>query len=203
MIESGAFGTLTAIHSDFFIGAHFGGFREQMENVLLIDMAIHTFDAARFMAGETPLAVYCHETNPEGSWYAHGAAANALFEFSGGGVFTYRGSWAAEGARTSWDASWRVIGTKGTLLWDGTDRIVASVVAGDEGFLRPLAPIEVPPASHPAQTNGHASVIADFIDSINAGRPPETAGTDNIHSLAMVFAAVESARLGQRVPITI
>lgn len=81
-IESGAIGDLTGIHCDFFIGAHFGGFREEMEHVLLLDMAIHTFDAARFIADKTPLAVYCHEENPQGSWYAHGAAATAIFELS-------------------------------------------------------------------------------------------------------------------------
>jgi len=92
LIEGGALGTLTGLHADFFIGAHFGGFREAMQNVLLLDMAIHTFDAARFMSGKQPLAVYCHETNPEGSWYAHGAAANAIFEMSDGVAFGYRGS---------------------------------------------------------------------------------------------------------------
>ena len=46
-IASGALGTLNAIHCDFFVGAHFGGFREQMRDVLLVDMAIHTLDAAR------------------------------------------------------------------------------------------------------------------------------------------------------------
>ena len=35
------------------------------------------------------------------------------------------------------------------------------------------------------------------------GRPPETVSSDNIKSLAMVFAAIESARTGQRVPITV
>ena len=42
-------GELTAVHVDFFIGAHFGGFRDQMQHVLLLDMAIHTFDAARWI----------------------------------------------------------------------------------------------------------------------------------------------------------
>jgi predicted dehydrogenase len=46
-VESGAIGELTGIHCDFFLAPHFGGFREEMENVLLLDMAIHTFDAAR------------------------------------------------------------------------------------------------------------------------------------------------------------
>jgi len=202
MIESGVLGELTALHADFFIGAHFGGFREQMQDVLLLDMAIHTLDAARFMAGADPLAVYALESNPRGSWYAHGAAANAIFEFSDDVLFTYRGSWVAEGGTTSWESQWRIVGTTGTLLWDGAERFEARAVDGDSGFLRPLRDVAVPPPPRPAQTHGHASVIAEFLDAIETGRVPETAGSDNIKSLAMVFAAIESARTRQRVLIT-
>ena len=200
-IASGALGELTALHADFFIGAHFGGFREDMDDVLLLDMAIHTLDAARFMSGADPVAVYCQETNPRGSWYRHGAAANAIFEFSGDVTFTYRGSWVAEGATTSWESIWRVIGTSGTLLWDGADAFQLKQVADNSGFLRPLKDAAVSPPPHPSQTHGHASVIAEFLDAIETGRQPETAGPDNIKSLAMVFAAIESARTRQRVLI--
>ncbi|THK36131.1 Gfo/Idh/MocA family oxidoreductase [Ensifer sp. MPMI2T] len=200
-VESGAIGTLTGLHCDFFIGAHFGGFREEMDNVLLLDMAIHTFDAARFIAAKTPLAVYCHESNPRGSWYAHGAAANAIFELSDDVTFTYRGSWCAEGANTSWESQWRIIGTEGTLLWDGAESFQANKVAGSEGFLRELLPIEIPEPADQTETHGHASVIADFVTAIRSGKKPETASDDNINSLAMVFAAIESARTRQRVTI--
>jgi predicted dehydrogenase len=201
-IASGALGELTALHADFFIGAHFGGFREAMEHPLLLDMSIHTLDAARFMSGKEPLAVYCLESNPRGSWYAAGAAADAIFEFSDDVVFTYRGSWVAEGGPTSWESAWRIVGTGGTLLWDGADRFEARAPAEQSGFLRPLKDVAVSPPPHPAQTHGHASVIAEFLDAIAAGRPPETAGNDNIKSLAMVFGAIESARTKARVAIT-
>jgi predicted dehydrogenase len=203
LIESGALGDVTALHCDFFVGAHFGGFRDEMENVLLLDMAIHTLDAARFMAGAAPKAVYCLENNPRGSWYAHGAAANAIFEFDDGIVFNYRGSWCAEGANTSWESAWRVVGTRGTLTWDGAELFEARVVAGDSGFFRDLATIEVPAPKDMDQTHGHASVLAEFLDAIEAGRPPETASNDNIKSLAMVFAAIESAKTRQRVTIAV
>lgn len=202
LIESGALGDITSLNCDFFIGAHFGGFREDIDNVLLLDMAIHTLDAARFMAGKLPKAVYCLETNPRGSWYRHGAAANAIFEFEDDVVFNYRGSWAAEGANTSWEGAWRIIGTRGTLLWDGDAQFQARVVNGETGFFRDLADIDVPEPADPDQTHGHASVIVDFLSAIENGRPPETASNDNIKSLAMVFAAIESAKTGQRVIIS-
>ena len=202
LLESGALGELTTINCDFFIGAHFGGFRDVMQHPLLLDMAIHTLDAARFMAGAAPRAVYCLETNPKGSWYAQGAAANAIFEFADGVVFNYRGSWSAEGAITSWESAWRIIGTKGTLLWDGYDSFEAKVVSNDSGFFRDLVAIDVPPPADDAQTHGHQSVIADFVAAIAGGRQPETVSSDNIKSLAMVFAAIDSAQKHQRVEIS-
>jgi predicted dehydrogenase len=200
-IESGAIGDLTGLHADFFIGAHFGGFREDMDNVLLLDMAIHTFDAARYMSGKMPEAVYCNEVNPHGSWYRTGASAFAIFEMSDDVRFTYRGSWCAEGANTSWESQWRINGTKGTVLWDGLEAFDAHRVAADEGFLREQEQIAVPEFSHISETEGHASVIRAFLDAVAEGRAPETGAEDNIRSLAMVMAAIESARTGQRVVI--
>jgi predicted dehydrogenase len=200
-LESGALGEPTSLHCDFFLAPHFGGFREEMEHPLLLDMAIHTFDAARFMADKVPLAVYAQETNPKGSWYAQGAAANAIFEFSDGVTFTYRGSWCAEGAPTSWEASWRFVGTNGSLLWDGAERFEARVVASEGKFLNDLRIVEVPEVHEMEKTHGHASVIAEFLAAIEEGRRPETDGTDNIKSLAMVFAAIESAATRERVEI--
>jgi predicted dehydrogenase len=200
-IESGAIGQVTGIHCDFFLGPHFGGFREKMDNVLLLDMAIHTFDAARFVSGKTPVSVYCLETNPAGSWYSHGAAANAIFRLSDDVVFTYRGSWCAEGERTSWESAWRIVGSKGMLTWDGEDKFKAAVAGSEPGLLHGFTPVDVPLPAREEETHGHASVIADFLDAISTGREPETVSHDNIKSLAMVLGAIESAKSGQSIDL--
>ena len=200
LLDSGEIGEITGLHADFFLGPHFGGFREAMDHVLLLDMAIHTFDAARYLLPSEPTGVFCQETNPAGSWYAHGASANALFDCAGGAVFTYRGSWCAEGAPTAWESSWRITGTRGSVLWDGNDGITGAVRDGDEGFFRPTRPI-VLPEPPPLPAEGHAGVILDFLTARASGRPPLSVGTDNIRSLAMVFAAIQSAETGRHVPI--
>lgn len=200
-VKEGLIGDLSAIHCDFFLAPHFGGFREEMRNVLLLDMAIHTFDAARFVAGEVPNAVYCLETNPKGSWYSHGAAANAVFEFSNNVVFTYRGSWCAEGERTSWESAWRLVGSKGMITWDGEDSLKASLAGMDAGLLHGSDFVNVSGPENDAETHGHASVLSSFLDAIKSGTSPETASYDNINSLAMVVGAIESANLRQRVTI--
>lgn len=201
-VEEGLIGEVSGIHCDFFIGPHFGGFREAMDNVLLLDMAIHTFDAARFVSGKQPLSVYCVETNPSGSWYAHGASANAIFRLSGDGVFTYRGSWCAEGRRTSWESAWRLVGSKGMITWDGEDAFEATVAGDEPGLLRGHRSLSIPAAPDEDETHGHESVLAKFVDAVKTGRRPETASDDNIKSLSMVFGAIESARTGLPVSIS-
>lgn len=201
-LAGGTLGPLTTLHSDFFLGAHFGGFRERMEHVLLLDMAIHTFDAARFLSGADPVAVYCREWNPAGSWYDHGASAVAVFEMTGGLVYTYRGSWCAEGLNTAWEAEWRAIGRQGSLTWDGGLEVRAQVVTQSGEFRSVVAEAEVPETDPGEKTGGHAGLIREFARCVREGGTPETVCTDNIKSLAMVFGAIESAGSGRRVEIT-
>jgi predicted dehydrogenase len=202
LVASGRLGPLTTITSDFFIGAHFGGFRDAMRHVLLLDMAIHTFDAARLISGADPVSVYCKEWNPAGSWYAHGASALAIFELSDGSVYSYRGSWCAEGLPTSWDADWRIVGAKGSARWDGETTIAAEVVTATGGFRSETAPVETPPLDPDDGVGGHAGIIAEFVRCVRTGARPETICTDNIKSLAMVFGAIESAEQGRPVKIS-
>lgn len=202
-LDSGAIGKPTSIHADFFIAPHFGGFREEMAHVLLLDMAIHTFDAARYMVGGEPAGVYCQEWEPANSWYRQGSSASAVFDLGGGKIFTYAGSWCADGFRTSWEGSWRIIAERGSLTWDGSDALKAEVVApGREGIFDKTQAIDVPALDPADRVGGHLGIIRDFIHAIETGSEPETRGADNIKSLAMVFGAIESAETGRRVAIT-
>jgi predicted dehydrogenase len=200
-INSGAIGPLTTVNCDFFIGAHFGGFRDRMRHVLLLDMAIHTFDAARLITGADPVSVYCHEWNPSRSWYDHDASAVAIFEMSGGIVYTYRGSWCAEGLNTPWESDWRIIGEQGTIKWHGNEIIEAQTVAATGEFFSQFKDLQIPTLDPADRVGGHTGLIQEFVDSIRQGTTPETICTDNIKSLVMVFAAIESAETGKLIKI--
>ena len=194
-------GPLGILNSDFYIGAHFGGFRDQMPSPLLLDMAIHTFDAARYLSGADPVAVYCEEFNPPWSWYQGAACATAIFEMTNGLRYTYRGSWCAEGRHTAWEAEWRAVGPHGTATWDGQGTPVAQVVVGSGGF-------HVPTKTREAEVEldapaGIAGSLRDFLRALKTGAPPMGECHDNIKSLAMVFAAIESAATGKRVLIAL
>ena len=200
LVNSGRLGELNTLNIDFYQGIHFGGYREQMKHVLLLDMAIHSFDLARFISGLDPISVYCQEWNPKGSWYKHGASAQAIFELQKGVVFNYRGSWCAEDVQTSWNGRWRAQCSSGGATWDGEGNINAVGVSSPEDKVKKIGSFK-PDRPKPLKHAGHSGVIREFIDCLKEGSVPQTVCTDNIKSLAMVLAAIESAETGKKVKI--
>jgi len=200
-LARGAIGNVQEAHADFFIGPHFGGFRDQMDFPLLMDMSIHTFDAARFLTGADPLSVYCHSFNPARSWFKGDASAIVIFEMTGGVVFCYRGSWCALGERTDWHSQWRILGSAGSVVWDGEMAFDAEAIEPNAApaFFDSMRKLKVPVAPMPVER--HAALMAEFVAAPRAGRPSETNCPDNIKSLAMVLAAVESAKTGRKVAV--
>lgn len=202
LIETGTIGKPGYIGADFFLGPHFGGFRDAMDSPLLLDMSIHTFDQARLILGVDPLSVYCQEFNPAGSWYEGNAAAICIYEMSDGSIFCYRGSWCAEGAQTSWEASWRITGEKGSAIWDGRGEPYAEVVAeGDQmgKFIREYT--RVNGEAIELINTFHHGCLDEMFSSLEEKRPAETDCRDNRFSMAMVLGAIESAKTGRKINI--
>ena len=203
LIQAGPIGDITTVNCDFYLGCHFGGFRDEMDSPLILDMAIHHFDLCRFLTGCDPVAVYAHEFNPKGSWYRGDVATTAVFEMSNGVVFTYRGSWCAEGCHTSWNGDWRIVGTDGTILMEQDQPPKGQRVKdpSQEAFNLDLVDI----GAEPAEIDGEniAGSLNEFLDYLEGGPVPQGECHDNIKSLAMVFAAIESSQSRQRVQIEI
>ncbi|GAB3746210.1 Gfo/Idh/MocA family protein [Microlunatus parietis] len=175
---------------EFFKAPHFGGFRDAMAEPLLVDMAIHQFDLARKLIGAEPVSVRCRSFNPSWSWYAGNAAAEATFEFAGGAVFTFVGSWCSPGLETSWNGSWRASTAAGTARWDGDHAPVAELADGT------AIPSEV--GTEPEQIAGS---LAEFVQALRTGAAPQSEARTNINSVAMVEAAVRSSQTGTTVAL--
>jgi predicted dehydrogenase len=146
---------------------------------LLLDMAIHLFDAARALTGADPLSVYCDSYSPPWSWYAGPAAAAAVFRMTGDLRFSFVGNWAAPRNETGWTGWWRAIGEGGIATWDGED----------------------PPDLDPTRFRGLEASLADFVAAVRDGGVPQGEAHDNLKSLAMCHAAVESAARGAPVSV--
>ena len=184
-------GEVGLLTSEFLRAPHFGGFREEMDHPLLVDMAIHSFDVARAVIDRVPRSVDCRSFNPSWSWFRGDAAAEALFEFEGGARFQYFGSWVAPGLETSWNGSWRAGTAQGTVTWDGE-----STVSVQEGG-GPVEVVDVPPAEHESIDGS----LAEFIGAVRTGATPSGEIHGNVWTLAMVEAAVRST--GTRRPVDI
>jgi len=188
-----ALGPVGVVTTQFFRAAHFSGFREEMADPLLVDMAIHPFDSARFVLGSEPVSVYCQAFNPPWSWFAGSASATAVFTFENGARYVYTGSWCAPGAQTSWNGEWRVSGRDGTLTWDGEGRPALAPLPGTS------PPGPAAPAGAGRQGIGWA--LREFVDALRTGVVPMGEVHENLMSLAMVEAAVASAASGAPVQL--
>lgn len=185
---SASLGSVGIVSAEFFKAPHFGGFRDAMDHPLLLDMAIHQFDTARFLLDADPVSVFCEEYNPSWSWYRGDAGATAIFEMTGGERFVFTGSWCSPGQETSWNAAWRISGEHGTVLWDGEGDPVSSLGA-DSG----------PGGDDPGQEI--AGSLRDFVTALRTGNTPMGQVHQNIMSLAMVEAAMLSASTGTRISV--
>ena len=188
-------GDVGIVTTEFFKAPHFGGFREEMDHVLLVDMAIHAFDVARYLLDQEPTSVYCEEYNPSWSWYAGDAATTALFEFSGGARYMFTGSWCSPGLETSWNGSWRISGARGTASWDGEGPALLEL----PGQPQPADKADEPGYRQDAEEI--AGSLAEFVNALRTGVTPAGEVHSNVLSLCMVEAAVLSAEKKERIDI--
>lgn len=183
-------GPVGSLSCEFFKAPRFGGFREQMAEPLLVDMAIHQFDLARKLIGAEPLSVYCDSYNPDWSWFTGHAAADAVFRFEGGARFVFTGSWCAPGLETSWNGRWRASSANGTAIWDGDSAPVAEDASGT------TMPADI--GTGPEEIAGS---LAEFVRALRTSSTPQTEVHANVVSVAMVEAAVRSSASGAPVRI--
>jgi myo-inositol 2-dehydrogenase/D-chiro-inositol 1-dehydrogenase len=162
-----------------------GDFRYSMQHVLLVDMSIHHFDLIRAALGTNPQRLYAQTWHvPEGN-YQYDAAASVLMTMDSGTRVSYTGNWASFGPETSWNADWEFVGEDGRIVW--TDAGVTLQRWGEESADLPVA--------EPGDAQG--ALVHEFVTAITAGTPPPSHAGDNINSLAIVFAAIESSLTGE------
>jgi predicted dehydrogenase len=196
MIREGVIGEVGQVKIDFYKGVDFGGgFRHEMDNPVLVDMSIHHFDLIRFVTGLNPETAQGSAWNPGWSNYAGDCSSTILFTMSGGARVLYNASWCAKGDFCDWNGNWQIEGEKGTLLY--ANEVVTHIPV--EGLYKGGEPVTV--ELDAMERMGQAWVLNNLIECRATGGTPETVCTDNIHSVAMVFAAVDAVESGNVVPV--
>ncbi|EWS79807.1 oxidoreductase [Brachybacterium phenoliresistens] len=187
--ELGGAGVVT---TRFSRAPRFGGFREEMAHPLIVDMAIHAFDAGRVLIDADPVSVDAVSANPPWSWYDGDAVATVTIRYASGATHTYTGSWCSPGEETSWNGRWSLSCPRGTVAWDG-DTVPSAT--GEDGQ---QLPGRAPGAEELWELD--ASLDA-FARAVREGTTPESEVHANIWTQAIVEAAVRSADAGRRVTL--
>jgi predicted dehydrogenase len=159
---------------------------------LVRDMSIHHFDLMRAITGREPLTVCAKAWQPQWSWFKHDPCVLAFFEFEGGLKVAYDGTWVTRGRETLWDGYWRVECPEGVIELRG-DRV--HIISAD----MPGQDTEVELQREPS--SGQTAALQEFQKAVEERREPETSGRDNLKSLAMCSATVESSRIGAPVNV--
>ena len=197
LLHDGTLGDPVACYLDFHF--YYGtGYRYFfLDEPLLGDMAIHHFDALRFVLDDEPLEVSCHSWAEPGTPFAGPAAAVATMRFAKGAVVSYRGSWLTRGPATPYGGHWRLDGTGGTIEFTFRGAFEDREKLDRLTLHRPGEPPEA--VRLPGmQCKDRKGALDAFARWIRDGEPPEGASTatDNLKSLALMFAAIRSARQG-------
>jgi len=171
------------------------GHRHYMiDHPLLMDMAIHHFDLMRFILQQSPTQVECRAWNPPWSNFRQPAEAVATIAFDNGAVVSYRGSWLSTGTPTPWAGAWRIECQRGKIAF--TSR--ADRGLGDDKLTirqhgkKAVRAVELP--DMPLHDR-HGSLAA-FVAAVQTGQQPHCSGRDNLGSLALLYALVDSAESG-------
>lgn len=160
--------------------------------MLINDMMVHHFDLLRYVLGENPESVQAITWNQPWGWHAGDACHAIVFEYASGLRATHVCVGCAVGSKTSWNGDWRIEGPQGSIDWDQTGTWHSHLHRTPEKIDRRQIEHLSVPASEQA-------ILDEFFAAIQENREPECSAGDNLVSLSMVFAAIQSAKEGRKV----
>ncbi len=203
IVADGFLGALVHIAVDFrrYSGALPAPGHLSWPQPLLLDMSVHHFDLMRAVIGREPREVFCRTWNPTWAGFVDPPEGAAAIVFDDGLVVSYRGSWICPVRPTPWAGEWRMEFEQGELWWTSRSDNMTS----DDDVVR-LYRRNGPPEGEPVDLPtlpalDRAGALAQFAQSLDQQTAPETSAQDNLGSLAIVYAAIESAATGEPVRI--
>jgi len=162
---------------------------------LITDMGIHHFDMLRYVLDRVPLRVYARTWNAPWGWHAGDAGHTAIIEFEGGLIGTHHSLGCSVGKQSPWNGEWRIEGPEGSLTWEEDSLYLTRAYPADKQKREEI------PQDELSQT-GQDALLTEFVSAVRESREPECSGQDNLKSLALVFAGIQSAKEGRPVEIS-
>ncbi len=190
--ESGKLGRLQHIIGryacDYRKYGAWGAWRHDMQFGLLFEGSVHHMDMMRFLSGGNCEILTGFGWNPEWSSFKHYSSGIYLMKMTNGTYTCYEGNSSAAGILNCWHSEYyRAEFENGTVEISHGSEIKIHRAGQDT---------EVYEASA-MKLSGHDYLFNEFLDWLDSGKPSVTRIEDNIHSFAMVIAAVDTTIDGQ------
>lgn len=175
-----------AVTAEVFVPLHAPGFRTGQDLPATTDLAVHAFDQIRRLITAPPVDVHCSET-PAAFLDTHCSVTTISVRFADASLFTYRGGFTTGTAlRTPPTGRWQAEGTGGGAAWDG-ERTVTTTAPTTMSPQRSQLPQALP---------GYQLCLQSMIDALHGATAPKCHAVGNLGTIALLDAAVTSARLG-------
>jgi predicted dehydrogenase len=187
-------GKVGSVFVSFQKAPYFTGFRIEIDEPLITDMAIHHFDQMRNLFETDASSVLAYSWNTEWSRFRGNPCATVIFEMGNGAVVSYTGDWVSQGRETPWDGDWYIEGAGGELRWTRNDvafqttNLLQEVYTKDaleRGGELTLDLIDM-------EEEDRWACLAELAAAVNEDREPLSSGRDNLGTLAMVIGACRS-----------
>jgi len=171
-------------------------FRHTMPHALLVEGGVHHFDQLRNLTGGNCATMAGWEWNPP--WSSSKGEFNGFYvmRMTNGVHASYEGNGTAAGEQNSWHDEYYRAECEFGAVAVGRDHIVR-VHRFKRGGSQTTEEV---PTVRPAW-EGHQALVAQFLDWLDGGPTPPTVIDDNLQTAAMLFAAIEAARLNQSVDV--
>jgi predicted dehydrogenase len=204
-LRSGRYGALDYLVCRFTCDcrkfASWGKFRHEIPDSLMIEGAVHHLDILADLAGADCDTLYAETWNPAWGEYAGDSQGLVILRMENGVRATYEGAktnavglngWTQEYVRAECEQATLVLSRRHLERFSyHPERQWASVQEG--------AGESLPLLQQPKWAN--VWLIEKFTRWLDGGEPMETNVEDNLQSVALVFAAIESSRTGMPVKV--
>ena len=195
LMDQGAIGAVRRI--DFTMSVHsdvcLRGYRSELPHLVLQDLSIHHLDLIRYLSSQECESLYVRDWSSVEAGLEISATTDvcAVLNMSGPVTVCYTASLRRLMDHVGYVCAARIAGSEGELVLDG-DRITLQTRAAHAAGEEPRVIVPEPPEVDTWQA---------FARAIETRQPTLTGSGDNIRSLEVLFAAVESAETGAVVAV--
>jgi predicted dehydrogenase len=205
MLRSGQYGALDYLVCRFTTDCRkygaWGNFRHDIIDTLMIEGSVHHLDILADMAGAKCDTLYAQTWNPSWGEFAGDSQGLVMMHFENGTRGVYEGAKTNAVALNGWGQEYiRAECEGGTLVMSNRqiERFTYDPTRKNrrsrEGDGEKIMLLEQPKWAN-------AWLIEKFVQWLDGGEQMETNVEDNLQSVALIFAAIESSRTGMPVKV--